>query len=142
MFMNNILYTTSFSTMAGGGQWSLYYLIKHLNKNLFHPVVLCPEEGELAQKMKSIGAEVIFLQTGRIRNLSPSIVKKFLSIIKDRNITIIHTDSTTETFYAGIAAKIMHIPLIWHIRSSQKEWFLDRLLSPLSTKLIFVASPE
>lgn len=139
MFMNNILYTTSFSTMAGGGQWSLYYLIKHLNKDRFHPVVLCPDEGELAQKMKSIGAEVIFFQTGRIRSPNPYTIKKLTSIIKDRNIALIHTDSTTETFYAGIAAKIMKVPLIWHIRASDGEWLLDRLLSVLSTKLILVA---
>jgi len=135
----NILYTTSFSTMAGGGQWSLYYLIKHLNKDRFHPVVFCPDEGELAQKMKAAGAEVIILTTGRIRSLSPSTVIKFISIIKERNIALIHTDSTTETFYAGIAARIMNVPLIWHIRAKDGEWLLDRALSAVSTKLILVA---
>jgi glycosyltransferase involved in cell wall biosynthesis len=125
--------------MAGGGQWSLYYLIKHLNKDRFHPVVLCPDKGELAEKMKAAGAEVIFLKTGRIRSLSPYTIIKFISIIRDRNIALIHTDSTTETFYAGIAAKILKVPLIWHIRARDGEWLLDRMLSALSTKLILVA---
>lgn len=135
----NILYTTSFSNMAGGGQWSLYYLIKHLNREVFHPFVLCPEEGELAQKMREIGADIIPFNTGKMRHLNPYTIKRLSSIIRDKNISLIHTDSTTETFYAGIAARINKTPLIWHIRASQGEWFLDRFLSALSTKLILVA---
>jgi glycosyltransferase involved in cell wall biosynthesis len=139
MEKKNILYTTSFSTLNGGGQWSLYYLIKHLNKDRFHPVILCPAPGEFAEKMKSIGAEVLFLKTGRIRNLNPVTVKKFISIIRERDIALIHTDSSTETLYAGIAAKIMKVPLIWHIRARDGEWLLDRILTSLSTRMILVA---
>ncbi len=135
----HILYTTSFGNMMGGGQWSLYYLIKHLDKDVFYPIVLCPAEGELAEKMRGVGAEVICLDVGRIRYLNPSVISKFVSIIKDRQIALIHTDSTTETLYAGIAAKIMRIPLVWHIRVSEREWLIDRVLSLLATRLILVA---
>jgi glycosyltransferase involved in cell wall biosynthesis len=134
-----ILYTSSFSHMIGGGQWSLYYLIKHLNKKMFRPIVLCPEEGELAEKMRGVGAEVICFDVGRIRYLSLLIIKKFISIIRNKHVDLIHTDSTTETFYAGIAARLMRIPLVWHIRVSEREWLLDRILSLFTTKLIVVA---
>jgi glycosyltransferase involved in cell wall biosynthesis len=136
----NVLYTTAFSNMAGGGQWSLYYLIKHLNKKVYHPVVLCPDEGELAQNMRNIGADVIFLNIGRIRHLNLNTIRRLSYIIKNKNISLIHTDSTTETFYAGLAARVIGIPLIWHIRVSDGELLLDRLLSALSTKLILVAN--
>ncbi len=135
----HILYTTSFSYMAGGGQWSLYYLIKHLNKDLFHPIVLCPEEGELAEKMQTVGADIIYLNVGRIRHLNLCVIKRLVTILKEREITLIHTDSSAETFYTGISARLMRIPLIWHIRATEEEWFLDRFLSCLSTKLILVA---
>jgi len=135
-----ILYTTSFDHMMGGGQWSLYYLIKHLDKAIFHPIVACPAEGELAERMRGVGAEVVFFDVGRIRYLNPLVIKKFVSLIKERRIALIHTDSTTETFYAGIAARMMGIPLIWHIRVSEQEWLLDRVLSLLSTRLILVAN--
>jgi starch synthase (maltosyl-transferring) len=135
----NILYTTSFAHMMGGGQRSLYYLIKHLNKEIYHPIVLCPGAGELADKMREAGSEVVFLDVGRIRYLNPLVVKKFVSLVKERQVALIHTDSTTETFYAGIAARMMRIPLVWHIRVSEREWFLDRVLSLLSTRLILVA---
>ncbi len=125
--------------MFGGGQWSLYYLIKHLDKDFFHPIVLCPQEGELSNKMRSDGADVVCFHMGRIRYLNIFIVKKLISIIKERQIALIHSDSSTETFYDGIAARIMRIPIVWHIRVSEREWFLDRILSLLSTKLILVA---
>jgi glycosyltransferase involved in cell wall biosynthesis len=67
------------------------------------------------------------------------VITKFISLIKERRIALIHTDSTTETFYAGIAAWMMRIPLIWHIRVSEEEWVVDRILANLSTKLILVA---
>jgi glycosyltransferase involved in cell wall biosynthesis len=126
--------------MAGGGQWSLYYLIKHLNKDLFHPIVLCPDKGELAEKMTSVGAEVLLLNFGRIRHFNPFVLWKLISIIRKCNTHIVHTDSTTETFYAGIAARIIRIPLVWHIRVSENSFFFNRLLSILSTKLILVGS--
>jgi hypothetical protein len=85
-----ILYPSSFSHMIGGGQWSLYYLIKHLNKDMFRSIVLCPGEGEFAEKMKSVGAEVICFDVGRIRYLNPLVIKKFISIIRNKHIDLIH----------------------------------------------------
>ena len=135
----NILYTTSFSHMMGGGQWSLYYLIKHLDKRRFRPIVLCPEQGELAENMKRVGAKIVCLNVGRLRHLNPFVIKRIVSILKENRIDLIHTDSSTETFYAGIAGKIARIPLIWHIRVSEREWFMDRVLSTFCARLILVA---
>lgn len=135
-----MLYMTSFGHMMGGGQWSLYYLIRHLNKDVFYPILLCPEEGELADKMRGAGAELIFLDIGRIRYLNPLVIKRLVNIIKDKQIDLIHTDSTTEAFYAGIAAWVTRIPVVWHIRVSEKAWFIDRILATLSTKLILVSN--
>ncbi len=137
--MHNVLYTTSFETMAGGGQWSLYYLIKHLDRERFHPIVLCPGEGELAERMKEAGAEVVSLRIGRIRHLNPLVVWRLLSFIKENSIDLIHTDSTTETFYCGIVARIRGTPLVWHIRVDEGGWFLYRVLSMLATRIIVVS---
>ena len=137
---HNILYTTSFSYMMGGGQWSLYYLVKHLNKELFRPVVLCPAEGDFAERVRSAGAEAICFEVGRIRNMNLCMVRQIASIIRDRQISLVHTDSTTETLYAGIAARLTRVPLVWHIRASERERLLDRLLSRIATRLVLAAN--
>jgi glycosyltransferase involved in cell wall biosynthesis len=89
--------------------------------------------------MRAAGADMIFLRMGRIRHLNLFAVWKLTSIIKKQKIHLVHTDSSTETFYAGITARMIGIPLIWHVRVSEHEWFLDRILSLLSTRLILVA---
>ena len=136
----NILYTTSYGYMKGGGQWSLYYLLKHLNRDVFHPILLCPEEGEFAEKVSRLGVDVLFLNTGRIRHLNLLSIWKLVARMKTLGIHLVHTDSPTQTFYAGIAARILRIPLIWHIRTSEEEWLWDRILAFLSTRLILVAN--
>jgi glycosyltransferase involved in cell wall biosynthesis len=42
------------------------------------------------------------------------------------------------TFYAGLIAKLKNIPLIWHIRTCDKDKY-DKILYHLSTKVIVVA---
>ncbi len=136
----NILFTTSYGYMKGGGQWSLYYLLKHLNRDVFRPILLCPEEGEFAEKVSRLGVDVLFMNTGRIRHLNLLSIWKLVAGMKTQGIHLVHTDSPTQTFYAGIAAKILRIPVIWHIRTSEDEWLWDRVLASLSTRLILVAT--
>ena len=135
---HNILYFSSFGSMKGGGQRSLFYLVRGLNKNIFNPIVVCPEEGELVNKLKETGIETLVMPFKRLRQMSAGFVLRLLRLFKDRDISIVHTDATTETFYAGIAARLLGVPLIWHIRVSSGS-IMDRMLSLLSTRLILVA---
>ena len=62
-----------------------------------------------------------------------------IRLIDDYEIALIHTDGPRNTFYAGLAAKLKHRPLVWHIRSSERDRY-DALLVPLCTKIILVAN--
>jgi glycosyltransferase involved in cell wall biosynthesis len=135
----NILYTTSYGYMKGGGQWSLYHLLKYLNRDGFRPVLLCPEEGPLVEKARAIAVDVVIQNIGRIRHLNPLSLWKLLRTLKREKIHLVHTDAPTQTLYAGIAAKIVGIPLLWHIRASDPEWFWDRVLSSLIARHVLVA---
>jgi glycosyltransferase involved in cell wall biosynthesis len=68
-----------------------------------------------------------------------SSIKFLLRLIHDYEITLMHTDGPRNTFYAGVAAKWKHRPLVWHIRSSEKDRY-DALLAPLCTKIVLVAN--
>ena len=136
----NILFTTSFSNMTGGGQWSLYYLIKYLDKERFHPFVLCPEEGELSVKLRPLGVDMIFYRLSRMRYINPFNLITLTGIIRRLKIDIVHTDSTNETFYAGIAARLTGTPLVWHVRVAEGWRRLDRALNLLSSRLVFVSN--
>lgn len=139
----NILYFSSFGTLTWGGQKSLYYLVTNLDKRVFRPCVVLPAEEDLAQKLRELNIDVV------IQTLPPIISFNLLSgfnalfsllrLIKKHRIDVIHTDGPRNTFYAGLAAGLKRIPLIWHVRASNRDRF-DSILTFFPAKIILVAN--
>ncbi|MDQ1331507.1 MAG: hypothetical protein QG578_1775 [Thermodesulfobacteriota bacterium] len=138
----NILYLSSFGTLKWGGQKSLYQLVTRLDKKKFHPVVLLPAEEELAQKLRELNIDVVIraLPPVNFSNLFSGFNALFslLTLIKKHGIDLIHTDGPRNTFYAGLAAGLKRIPLIWHVRASNRDRF-DSILTFFPAKIILVA---
>ncbi|MFH1062925.1 MAG: glycosyltransferase [Candidatus Omnitrophota bacterium] len=140
---HNILFISSFGDLAGGGQRSLLLLLKNLDKSRFMPFVLVPESGELEKELLKLGIEVIKLSFPRIRSMHIfSILDaglKLSRIVRDNGIDIIHTDSTRETFYAGIVRIFLKVPVILHLRVSDKVRWIDRIVYKLTDQMIAVS---
>jgi glycosyltransferase involved in cell wall biosynthesis len=138
----NILYLSSFGSLNWGGQKSLYYLVTNLDKTVFRPCVVLPTDEDLAQKLREQNIDVV------IQTLPPIISFNLLSgfnalfsllrLIKKYRIDLIHTDGPRNTFYAGLAARLKRIPLVWHVRASNRDSF-DRILTFFPAKIILVA---
>jgi len=139
----NILYLSSFGDLYGGGQQSLFCLVINLEKTAFHPHVVLPDEGSFAEKLREhgIGVTVLKLPSVLDINITQNITAlyKLLRLCSEQKIDIIHTDGPRNTFYGGIVAKIKRIPLIWHVRVSDRDRY-DRLLYFLSSKIVLVAN--
>jgi len=137
-----VLYTTCRGTLQGGGQQSLLQLVTHLDRARFRPVVLCPERGELSDRVEAMGLEAIVWPLPKVTRWPPwSLVRtvaRVMSIIRHRRIRLIHTDAPRETFYAGLAATFCRAALLWHVRASSGDWS-DRWLAAFSDRLILVA---
>jgi glycosyltransferase involved in cell wall biosynthesis len=139
----NILFFSSFGQTGRGGQESLFYLTSNLKKEYFNPHIIVPTlKGGLADRLKENGLFVKAINFPKVFNykilLKIKLLWKLLKLIDRYQIDIIHTDGPRNTFYAGVAAKIKGIPLIWHVRVSQPDRY-DRLLYKLSSKIIVVA---
>ncbi|HGJ66907.1 TPA: glycosyltransferase family 1 protein [bacterium] len=121
----NILYISSSGKM-GGAETSLYYLVSRLDKNLYSPTVICPENGSLVEKLSSnnIDVEVINLPAWRklksIFSRSNSL-QKLTNIAKEKNIDIIHCNTIWVNNYAQKVAEILKIPIICHLRDIIKK---------------------
>lgn len=138
----NILYFSSFADLWGGGQVSLLQLVKNINRNRFSPFVVIPSEGELSQQLKQIQVPVIILDMPSLLPF-PTIrslrcIKRLLKLSKDLDIRLLHTDGPRNTFYAVFVKVVLRIPLIWHIRASNRDIF-DRILFHFCNSLIIVA---
>lgn len=135
-----ILYLANSGTIFGGGQISLLNLLQTLDKKKFNPLVVCPSEGNLVSEISKLCIPVAVIPMLTLRKLR--IVKFIKSItallyfIRDNNIDLIHTNGSRCTIYGGIAAKLVRIPLLWHVRIADKDPLLDKFLCLLSTKII------
>ena len=140
---NNILYISSFGHLKWGGQKSLFYLVTNLDKTAFHPYVILPSDEDFSRQLQKckIAVFIQYFPSLTVYNFFSSFkaLCRLLKIIDAYKISIIHTDGPRNTFYAGIAARIKRIPLIFHVRSSDHDTY-DRLLYALSTKIILVAN--
>ena len=127
----NILYFSSFGKTGRGGQESLFYLVSNLDRNKFGPHVVVPSDSSLAKRLRGHDIQVSIVKLPKIFDFN--IIKKIkafkniLKLIKKYNIEILHTDGPRNTFYAGLAAIIKKKPLIWHVRTSERDRF-DKLL--------------
>ena len=138
----NILYLSSFETLQGGGQVSLFHLVNRLDRTAFKPHVVVPANGELVEKLKENHLSVFVLDLPKVIDfrLAKAFkgIYKLMTLIKKLKIDLIHTDGPRNTFYAGLISKFLRIPLIWHIRASNSDPF-DRLLIRSCDKLVLVA---
>lgn len=139
----NILYFSSFGNLRWGGQKSLFHLVTRLDKQKYRPYVVLPTDEDFAEvlRQKDVGVDIQNLPPINVLNpfLLLSAISFLLRLIDDYDIALIHTDGPRNTFYAGLAAKLKHRPLVWHIRSSEKDRY-DALLVPLCAKIILVAA--
>jgi len=93
----------------GGGQRSLYLLIKCLNKEKFTPYLFVPNERELSSVISELGIKVSVLHCKRVKGLNIiAVIKGILNlkkIVKENNIDIIHVENPRELFYAAMVRK-------------------------------------
>ncbi len=122
-----ILYICDNSQTTGGGERQLLNVIRNLDREQFHPVVVLPEEGPLRNVLESLDVKVHISALSDYWWYSQTSCYKFLSALKERirgivdvvyeeEIDIVHSNSIYKpdgAFAAGITNK----PHIWHIRN-------------------------
>ncbi|MGB3082602.1 MAG: glycosyltransferase family 4 protein [Candidatus Omnitrophota bacterium] len=139
-----ILYIANRSEIFSGGQISLLELLSHLDRSRFEPIVLCPDEGELADRVRSMGVAVLLweMPTARTINLlrTRDVVRKLKSIIQEKGAGIVHTNGSRAQFYASLAVKGTEARLVWHVRESVRDLPLyDRYLVRSADRVICVS---
>lgn len=137
-----VLYFSSFDHFRYGGQRSLYHLVCNLDPAAFRPHVVVPDEGDLAERLRARGVAVSPVDLPKIAPGSAAAcwcaLRRVRTLIREGAFRIVHTDGPRNTLYGGLVSALAGIPLVWHIRSSDRDPY-DRLLCRLCTKLILVA---
>lgn len=140
----NVLYII-WSLGLGGAERVVINLAKGLDKTKFNPMVCClNDKGEFAVELEERGIPVIALN--KRLGIDIAVIGKLISVIKERNIQIVHTHLWGANFWGRIAAKMAGVPVIIateHNVDTWKSWFnfaLDRWLSRSTDKIIAVSN--
>lgn len=124
--MKNILYLHAGAEMYGADK-ILLELVTGLDKNMFHPIVVLPNDGVLREKMEENGIETYIVDYPILRrkffNFKGIIEyglnyfknsKKIIKLLKDRKIDIIHVN-TTAVLEGIYLKKKLKSKLVWHV---------------------------
>lgn len=125
-----VLFITHYTSMYGANKSMLQLIIELKNNYKVKPIVLLPDNGELVENLKKENIEYIVskfycwvYQDNKI-DFFKTIIKKLLNnfyeirltkLIKNKNIDIVHTNSSVIDMGARIA-KNLNKKHIWHIR--------------------------
>jgi len=131
-----ILYLDHTSAL-GGGEIALLRLVEALDKSRFMPVVLLALEGPLVEKLRSAGIEThvdpLAQDTLKVHRSTLGISSLFRANrvfeimryawrlagwARRERIALIHTNSLKSDIYGGLAGRLAHIPVLWHIRDT------------------------
>ncbi len=141
MKKTSILFLHSGSDLYGSDR-CLLNILSCLDRKRFEPHVILPDFGPLHPELKKLGIEPTVMNLGVLRRkfLNPLGVfiyfsylffgsLKILFFIKQKQISIVHTN-TSSVLGGGIAARLLGIPHLWHLREMiMKPRWLWRFLS-------------
>jgi glycosyltransferase involved in cell wall biosynthesis len=133
-----------------GGEFLTSYLITHLRKDLFQPILVYANEGILIQEIKKHGIDSIQLQLdNRITNIYPREIKiynpffillffwrlmvggaifKLKKLLKINEVKLIYCADNLSKLIGGIAGKLAGIKVVAHCHDDFKEDFLGKTI--------------
>jgi glycosyltransferase involved in cell wall biosynthesis len=140
----SILYTTNYSSLAQGGQISLYYILRDIDRTKYKPVLACTMEGNLTAKARELGIEVelVTFPAGMRPWYFIDILRFIISlnkIIDKYGITIVHCDELTVVCMAFFIKLFRNIKTIWHVRVSWNTSFQKKIGLIVSSAVICVS---
>jgi len=137
--VHTILYCHHYSKISGG-ETSLLELWRNLDREKFRPILAGPEYGPFADEARKLGVKICPIEFGRLRQgvLLLKNIASLRAIAQIEGAAILHSNGPVTNLPAGIAARLLGLPAIWHARvmNSPGQTDLDRLLSPLSSLII------
>ena len=141
--MDRVLYLDSSEGIFGGGQISLLELLAHVDRGKYHPLVYVGEKGRLEEELVKLGIECQILAMPAVRRMNLLSffrgMREIFKYARRKGVTLIHSNTSRASLYAGPVAKMLGIPLIWQVRIPHPDRFLDRLIFPLSPRIITVS---
>lgn len=132
---------------VGGGEYSIYFLIKNLRRDIFEPLVFYSQENEIIKRLREDGIKLIKISLNKkvtsvyrdeIR-LSPvalftyawyslSGIYQIMKLLKTNRVDLLHPHDNLSKIIGGLAAKIARVRVVVHCRDLLKESLIEKML--------------
>ena len=117
-----ILYLSHCGSDIGGGEKQLYYLVTHLDKNLYQPIVVCPDDGIFAEQLRKANIHTIILNLPPWRKVLSRLTRrtaaaKLNELAKKHNVRLVHTSDSWLNPYLLQIKNQLNLPVISHVRN-------------------------
>ncbi|MFQ5945156.1 MAG: glycosyltransferase family 4 protein [Anaerolineae bacterium] len=139
MKIRPVLVLSNHGEIVGGGEVSLLTLLKGLDRASWAPVVVVPSLGAVAASCRALGLPTHVIPLPTLRRPGPTVLRSLVDLhrlIRSTGSRLLHANGSRAMFYAGLAGRLAHCRIIWHVRVKEQDPLLDRLLARLAHAVI------
>ena len=117
-----ILYLSHCGSSIGGGEKQLLYLVTHLDRHCYQPIVVCPDDGIFADHLRAASIPTVILdlppwRKAKSRLTRYSAAAKLTAIAKRHNTQLVHTSDSWLNPYVRHTGRQLNIPTVSHVRN-------------------------
>lgn len=127
--------TSQFSDFIGGGEHSLIDLASHLQPP-WQPILVTPAVGALSSKALASDIEVAYLPMPRLGIASLPALWRWLGWCRAERPALLYANNSRAAVYAGIAGRLLGIPMVFHCRIAERDRRLDWLIARLAARVV------
>lgn len=117
-----VLYLSHTGASVGGGEKQLYYLLTHLDRKEYQPIVVFPEDGVFADQVRKADIPSFILKLPHWRKVISRFSRhraaaNLTKLAQNHGIQIVHTSDSWFNPYILQLKKRLKIPVISHVRN-------------------------
>ena len=156
MKQRNLLIYEPYPMGLGGNFLTQRLILKHLDREQFHPIVVAPLEGMALDHFRAMGVECVVMPPpgalGRYGGAVPragllgklkttfDLVRYNLQVahlLRNRNIGVVYANCVRAQLCVGLAARLMRVPSLLYVKGELANPIIDRLCFVLASRILF-----
>lgn len=130
-----VAFISQFADFVGGGEHSLFDLMRYLPA-AWQPLLLTPTAGALSSEAMAAGIEVAYLPMPKLGLASIPALFSWSAWLRKARPAILHANNSRAAVYAGLAARLHGVPMLFHCRISEPDPPLDGLIARLASRIV------
>jgi glycosyltransferase involved in cell wall biosynthesis len=111
---------------VSGSQRQIYYVVRKLNGGCYEPIVVCPRDGQLVEKLRGTGVTTDVLRLRPWRTFANCLGRYvdaagLIKLARRYGVAVVHNSDLWLNAYSTRAARRLGVPCILHVRTPISE---------------------